>query len=97
MRPYSEVSEKLRTIFFAIIYTIIPIIRFMNGNVMTGGYNVLLSQIILFLLVFALIWTYFTLIRYFYRYFAQQMSDNNELIVKIFEETDHLDKRAAFD
>ena len=64
MRPYCHVSEKLRAIYFAIVYIGVSLIRYVNNNVIKGGYNVFLSQMILMMLCFALIWTYFALAMY---------------------------------
>jgi hypothetical protein len=51
-----------------------------------------MSQIILILLFFALLWTYITMIVYFYKYIFQQSSDRHEIVIKVFDETDFLDK-----
>ena len=62
---------------------------------MSGEYNASLSATILLLLIVALIWTYFTLARHFYRFITDQSSDRIEIVEKVFEQTDAFDKRAA--
>ena len=58
VRPYFEVSEKLRAIFFALVYAILPLIRYINNHAIEGELNSSLSTIILLLLIVALIWTF---------------------------------------
>jgi hypothetical protein len=36
MRPYCKVSEKLRTIYFAIVYIVVSLIRYINNNLISG-------------------------------------------------------------
>ena len=33
VRPYFEVSEKLRAIYFAFIYVLVPFVRYLNNHV----------------------------------------------------------------
>ncbi len=97
VRPYYEVSEKLRAIFFAVIYSLVPFIRFLHHHLNDGQYNASSSIMILFLLAIALLWTFYTLARHFYMIITDQSSDRVEVVEKVFVKTDAYDLRAALE
>jgi hypothetical protein len=97
VRPYYEVSEKLRAIFFAFIYTLVPFIRFLDNQLSDGQSNASSSILILFLLAIALLWTFYTLARHFYMLITDQSSDRVEVVEKVFAKTDAYDRRAALE
>lgn len=74
----------------------ISIIRYLNNHILQGQFNLALSVSLLGLLSVALVWTYITLIHYFYLYFSEQFSDRKAKVNKVFQiETDHFDKNDA--
>lgn len=72
-------------------------IKFINNQIIGGQYNFMLSALIVALLGVALIWTYYTLIRYFINFFTEQMSSRNVVVTKVFNShlTDTFDKDLA--
>jgi hypothetical protein len=91
VRPYYEVSEKLRAIFFAFIYVLVSFVRLHNNHFSNGQNNASWSFLILFLLAIALLWTFYTLARHFYMLITDQSSDRAEVVEKVFVKTDAFD------
>jgi hypothetical protein len=77
------------------VYIGVSCVRYVNNNITKGEYNVFLSQLILLMLMLALVWTYLTLTMSLLRFFTQKMQDREEIVVKIFEETDLCDVQVA--
>ena len=75
VRPYRKVSEKLRAIYFAFIYTMVPFVRLINNHASKDGYNASLSILLLVLLIIAILWTFSTLILHFYILATKKSSD----------------------
>jgi hypothetical protein len=76
---------------------LVPFVRFANSHSSSGEYNASWSIMILFLLVIALLWTFYTLVRHFYMLITDQSSDRVEVVEKVFVKTDAFDKRAALE
>lgn len=96
-RPYSEISEKIRAIYFFFLYILITIIRYINNYVINGQYNAMLAGLVLILLATALVWAYAKIISHFIGLFAQRMATENIVVDKIFNNdvTDSLDREAV--
>ncbi len=62
MRPYCKVSEKLRAIYFSMVYVGVSVIRYINNNLTDGKYSLFLAFIITMMLIVAIVWTLITLV-----------------------------------
>lgn len=98
MRPYGRVSEKLRAIYFTICFLIISLIRYINNHFDEGDkFGLNFSVIILGLLIVAVLWTYFVLLKSFLENIAELLSDKSAIVEKVFKNNfaDNLDKEAV--
>jgi hypothetical protein len=72
-RPYYETSEKLRAIYFSIVYMLIGTTGYLcNNGVLDVSAWAFMAFAILGMLGLAILWTYFTLVRYLVRFYAEQ-------------------------
>jgi hypothetical protein len=87
----------LRSIFFALIYTFVAVVRYLNNQAILAEYNSSFSAIILLLLAIALVWTFYTLAKNFYNTVTDRSSDRIQVVEKVFEYTDAVDRQAIED
>jgi hypothetical protein len=80
MRPYCDVSEKLRGIFFGLIYIGLSLTRYLDESFKNKEIFSFLSIAILSMLGLALTWTYLSLGGYFYSVFIQKYLSKDEMI-----------------
>ena len=73
----------------------VTMIRFLINNVLEDKYNFDLSFLIIFMLLVAVIWTYYTLVKHFIKFYKRYIADASGIIGKVFKETDLFDKTAA--
>jgi hypothetical protein len=85
MRPYCDVSEKLRGIFFAIIYIGVSLVRYACNKGMFTNDNFFIGNIILLVLGLALLWVFLTFIINTYLIVSQKLIDQEKVIVNVFK------------
>jgi hypothetical protein len=90
MRPYCKVSEKLRSIYFAVVCIAVSLIRYLKNNVINWEKDVLLSKILLGMLCVALLWTYITLIIDFINKITQKSKERGQVVKEVFRYSSQL-------
>jgi hypothetical protein len=97
MRPYSEISEKIRSIFFSLVYILVTLVRYINNYAIDSEYNTILPTFLLILLVIALVWTWAKIISHFVSLLTQSMATQNIIVDKIFKNdvADTLDRETV--
>ena len=85
MRPYCEVSEKLRGMFFGLIYVGVSLVRYACKKGMFNNDDFLIGYMMLLVLSLALLWVFLTFIINTYLVVSLKFIDQEKVVVNVFK------------